>query len=91
LTLVAGPATPIYVNPTGDTALSKGGSGDMLTGLVAGFLAQGMDPLEASLAGVYYHGLAAEIASSRGHPRSTAPEDILAALGEAFRRHDSGN
>lgn len=50
-----------YVNPTGNAGLSKGGSGDVLAGVMASFAAQGIDPVSAALAGVYLHGRAADI------------------------------
>jgi len=57
-----------HVNPTGNAAMAAGGMGDVLTGVIAGFLAQGLPAFEAACAGVYLHGLAADIAriSDRG-------------------------
>lgn len=56
------------INPTGNPAMAVGGMGDVLTGMVAGFLAQKMSPFEAACAGVYLHGLAGDLAkvSDRG-------------------------
>lgn len=59
-TLVAEPEGKIHVNPTGNPALSSGGSGDVLTGLIGGFLARGWPTAKAAIAGVYLHGLAAD-------------------------------
>ncbi len=59
-TVIAEPEGRVHVNPTGNPALSSGGSGDVLTGLIAGFLARGWPPAKAALAGVYLHGLAAD-------------------------------
>lgn len=53
----------VYVNHTGNSALAKGGSGDVLTGMISGFAAQGLKLTEAALLGVYLHGRAGELAS----------------------------
>ncbi len=50
----------VYVNPTGNPSLAKGGSGDILTGLIAGLMAQNMDPLKAAICGAYIHGKAGD-------------------------------
>lgn len=49
-----------YINPTGNPSLAKGGSGDILTGFIAGLMAQGMDPLKAAICGAYIHGKAGD-------------------------------
>ena len=59
--LVARPDGRIHVNPTGNPALASGGSGDVLTGLVGAFLARGFPAEKAAMAGVYLHGLAADL------------------------------
>lgn len=59
-TLIAQPDGKLYVNPTGNPALSSGGAGDVLTGLIGGFLARGSSMIEAAVAGVYLHGMAAD-------------------------------
>jgi NAD(P)H-hydrate epimerase len=60
-TVVADPDREIvYVNPTGSEALATGGTGDVLTGIIAGFLAQGVDPVEAAVLGAYLHGWTAD-------------------------------
>ena len=58
-TLIATPAT-VYKNPTGNAAMATGGMGDVLTGVIAGLLAQGLSPVEAAAAGVYLHGAAGD-------------------------------
>jgi len=60
-TLVARPDGRVHVNPTGNPALAGGGSGDVLTGILGGFLARGLPPGKAAVAGVYLHGLAADL------------------------------
>jgi NAD(P)H-hydrate epimerase len=64
-TVIASPDGEIFINNTGGPGMAKGGSGDILTGMIVSFLAQGMAPLDAAKAGVYVHGLAGDIASSR--------------------------
>ncbi len=64
-TLVADNKGNFYENNTGNTALSHGGSGDVLCGMINGFLAQGLRCFEASVLGFIYIGITAEIASIR--------------------------
>ena len=85
-TVVAGPDGPIWINPTGHDGLARGGSGDVLCGLIAGFLAQGLTAEDASVCGVYLHGLAAELAAGRLSRRAMLPRDVIAGLGDAFRQ-----
>jgi hydroxyethylthiazole kinase-like uncharacterized protein yjeF len=59
-TVIADPEGKLQINPTGNPALSSGGSGDVLTGLIGGFLARGWPSAKAATAGVYLHGLAAD-------------------------------
>jgi NAD(P)H-hydrate epimerase len=60
-TIVAGAEGETYINPTGNQGLATAGSGDVLTGMIAGFVAQGMPPLRAAYAGVYVQGVAGDI------------------------------
>jgi NAD(P)H-hydrate epimerase len=65
--------------------MATGGSGDVLTGIVAGLLAQKPDdPLGATIAAVYLHGLAGDIAASKAGTRAMIASDISAHLGDAF-------
>ena len=67
-TVVAEPTGGIYVNPTGNEGLATAGSGDVLTGIIAGFLAQGLDAVPAACCAAYVHGLAADmLRESIGH------------------------
>ena len=61
-TIVAAPDGRALQNPTGNPGLARGGSGDLLSGMIGAFLAQGRDPFHAACAGVYLHGLAATAA-----------------------------
>lgn len=62
-TVIAGSSGDVFVNPTGNSALAKAGSGDVLTGLISGFAAQGCNVEQASILGVYLHGMSGELAS----------------------------
>ena len=70
-TVVADPLGRVSLNPTGNPSLASGGTGDVLTGLIGGFLAQGLPPWDAARLGVYLHGLTAdyleEVIGLRGH------------------------
>ena len=84
-TVTAAPEGNVLVNTTGTSALAKGGSGDVLTGLVAALLAQGASPVQAAAGAVWLHGRAGELAEQALTAWCTAPEDVVAALPEAFR------
>jgi NAD(P)H-hydrate epimerase len=84
-TLIAAPDGEVYVNPTGNAGMATGGTGDVLTGIVAGLLAQKPDdPLAAAIAAVYLHGLAGDLAAATFGTRAMIATDITAHLGEAF-------
>jgi hydroxyethylthiazole kinase-like uncharacterized protein yjeF len=67
----------VFYNNTGNVGLAKGGSGDLLTGIITSYLAQGLIPFEAALAGVFNHGLAADLASKKICNRAMIASDIL--------------
>ena len=83
----------LAVNQTGNAGMATGGAGDVLTGLVAGLLAQGLSPFEAAQLAVHVHGLAGDAAARRLSLTSTIARDILDAAPEAFlaleRQRDS--
>ena len=76
----------IAVNPTGGPAMAKGGSGDVLCGVLCALLAQGFDPWFAARCAVYLHGLAGDLAAAELGEYSLAPSDLIRLLPEAFRR-----
>jgi hydroxyethylthiazole kinase-like uncharacterized protein yjeF len=76
-TLVAAADGRVSLNPTGNPALASGGTGDVLTGLLGGFLAQGLTAWDAARLGVYLHGLAADYFVSRRGPRGMIAGDLL--------------
>jgi NAD(P)H-hydrate epimerase len=86
-TIVALPDGQAWVNPTGNPGMATGGTGDILTGMTAGVLAQMPDDVaRATIAAVYLHGLAGDIATESMGEHSLAATDLLAGLPEAFRR-----
>lgn len=74
-----------YVCNTGNPGLSKGGSGDVLTGIIAGFVAQGLDPLDAAIAGVYVHGYAADNVAKKSSQIGMLPYDVIQELPYVFK------
>lgn len=75
-----------YINKTGNPGMASGGCGDVLTGIIASFLGQGMDGFAAAKLAVYVHGLAADFAAKEKGEISLVATDILDKLPEAFKR-----
>jgi NAD(P)H-hydrate epimerase len=87
-TLIAHPDGSVAVNTTGNPGMAKGGSGDLLTGLIAGLLAQYPDePARAVEAAVYLHGFAADLAVRCDDEHTLLATDTLPHLSQAFRLH----
>ncbi len=88
-TLLKGPATEIddgttlHVNASGSAALATAGSGDVLTGIIATLLAQGLEPVDAARLGAYWHGVAGQVAAAR-RPVGVVASDLPETLAEAF-------
>ena len=82
--VIADPRGRLTFNPVGDDSLAGGGSGDVLTGLIGGLLAQGMAAIDAALLGAYLHGLAGRIASRRIGRRSVLARELADAAGLAL-------
>jgi NAD(P)H-hydrate epimerase len=78
--LVGTAAGQIYVNPTGNVALAKGGSGDVLSGIIGGLLARGLSPLEACIPATYIHGEAADLLVMTQGVSSVLPSDLIQVL-----------
>lgn len=84
-TLIAFPDGQVWVNPTGTPAMGTGGTGDILTGVIAGFLAQFHDhPVAAVLAAVYLHGRAGELGAAQLGEKSLIATDLLRFLPQAM-------
>lgn len=90
-TVTAVPEGDVFINSTGNPGMATVGSGDVLTGLVAGLWAQGMESEEAAYSGVFLHGLAGDLARRRLGERSLVAGDLIAMLPAAFRRLERTN
>jgi NAD(P)H-hydrate epimerase len=85
-TLIAFPDGRVWINPTGSPAMATGGTGDILTGMTAGLLAQFPGDSDKAVAGaVYLHGLAGEIAARHLMEQPVIATDLLRYLGEGIR------
>ena len=82
---VASPDGSYWFNTTGNPGMATGGSGDVLTGLITGLLAQGISSLDAALAGVYIHGLSGDKAAKESGQEALIAGDMIKKIGEAFR------
>lgn len=83
-TIIAAPNGNVYVNLTGNNGMGKGGSGDMLAGMAASFLAQGMNTEQAAVSAVYYHGLAGDRCAEKYSKRAMLPSDMISELRSIF-------
>ncbi|MBX3730666.1 MAG: NAD(P)H-hydrate dehydratase [Candidatus Sumerlaeia bacterium] len=84
-TLIATPENGVVHIPTGNTALSRGGTGDLLAGMIGGLLAQGLDPAPAAYLGAFVVGMAADLAVRQSSARGLLVREIAERIPEAFR------
>jgi NAD(P)H-hydrate epimerase len=85
-TCICGPDGVCYFNSTGNPGMATGGSGDVLTGLITGLLAQKYHPRDACLLGVYLHGLAGDLAAKKQGMEGMIAGDIVEKIGKAFKK-----
>lgn len=85
-TVIAGTDHSPHINLTGNPGMATGGMGDVLAGLTAGLLAQGLSPFDAARVGVYLHGRAGDIAAGSSSQAGLTADDVIEALPDAF--HD---
>lgn len=83
--LIATPTGLVFFNSTGNAGMATGGSGDVLTGMLAGLLAQNYAPLDAAIIGVYLHGLSGDLAAKKRGMESLIASDIIDHIGEAYQ------
>jgi NAD(P)H-hydrate epimerase len=84
-TLIVLPDGRCHFNTTGNAGMAKGGSGDVLTGIITSFLAQGYTPVNAALLGVYLHGMAGDLAAAALSAETMLPSDLIRYLSPAFK------
>lgn len=84
-TVIVEPDGRYAINPTGNPGMAKGGSGDVLSGMIGSFLAQGAEPFLAARCGAYLHGLAGDRCRDRLSARGMLPTDMIEALSEIFK------
>jgi len=84
-TLICSPDGRTFVNPTGNPGMATGGSGDVLSGMIASFLMQDGDPLKAALAAVYIHGLSGDLAAEKMGERALVAGDLIRFLPAALK------
>jgi NAD(P)H-hydrate epimerase len=85
-TLIALPDGRAFFNTTGNAGMAKGGSGDVLTGILTALLAQGYPPADAAILGVYLHGLAGDLAAQALSTEAMTAGDLVTHLAPAFSR-----
>lgn len=87
-TSISTPEEKVYFNPTGNAGMATGGSGDVLTGILMGLLAQGFSTEKSCLLGVYLHGLSGDLSAGKKGQISMTASDLVENLGEAFQMFD---
>lgn len=78
----------VYINITGNSGLAKGGSGDVLSGMIGSFMAQGYTPFQSTLIGVYLHGKASDLMKDSMSEFGMLPSDIPEAVGKLLRQYE---
>lgn len=89
-TVIAEPSGELYLNTTGNPGLASGGTGDVLTGIIAGFIAQGLSLKDSAILGVYIHGFAGDLAAEElGEPGLIAG-DLIKCIPKAIKYFSGG-
>jgi NAD(P)H-hydrate epimerase len=83
-TIIAEPEGKAYINPTGNPGMASAGTGDVLTGMISGFLSQGLKPIQAAILGVFLHGFAGDIVASEKGEYPLIASDIIDKIPAAF-------
>jgi NAD(P)H-hydrate epimerase len=83
-TVISDPEGRIFINTSGNSGMAKGGSGDVLSGMMVSFLAQGQPPLQAAALAVCFHGVCGDLAAFEMGERAVLPSDFIRKIPEAF-------
>ena len=86
-TIIACKGKLLYINPTGNAGLSQGGTGDVLAGLTAGFLAQGLGTLESAVAAAYIHGEAGDLCAAEFSQRGMTVDDLVRFIPDSLKKY----
>lgn len=84
-TVIASKDGHAYINPTGNPGMAKGGSGDILAGMIASFAAQGISPVDSACCGAFIHGLAGDMAAEKLSEYGMIPTDMIMEVPQIFR------
>jgi len=90
-TIVATPEGEVYINPTGNPGMATAGTGDVLSGIIVGFMAQGLSARDSSILGVYLHGLAGDIAAEKLSQTALIASDLIKTFPEAIKKVERFN
>ena len=85
-TLIGSTEDGVFVNPTGNPAMASGGSGDVLTGIIAALIAQGLEGIDAAKLGVFIHGIAGDLAAPGETSIGSTASDLIAAIPQAYEQ-----
>lgn len=85
-TVIAGPDSQLALNSTGNPGMAKGGSGDVLSGIIGSLLAQGVHSFQAAAVGAWLHGKAGDLCQKSLSPRAMLPTDLIEMLPEIFKK-----
>lgn len=85
-TIIANPAGEVHINISGNPGMATAGSGDVLTGIISGLIAQGLKPQDAAFAGVYLHGCAGDLAAEIKGEQGLIAGDLILCLPEILKR-----
>ncbi len=89
-TVIAAPEGECYISPTGNAGMATGGSGDVLSGMIASLIGQGVPPFDAAVMGVYLHGKCADIAAGEKGQCSMLPTDMIECIPKAVLKLHTG-
>ena len=84
-TVISNECGEYFINETGTPAMATGGSGDMLCGIIAAFIGEGIAPFDSAKAGVYIHGLSGNLSEAKFSARCTSPKTMIKMLSHIYK------